>query len=58
MTVSTGDPTRSKDAVFYELRVGSFADGDGDGIGDGDGLTAKLDYLAELSGDCFWLMPV
>lgn len=29
------DPLWYKDAVFYEIRVGAFQDGDGDGTGDG-----------------------
>ena len=31
-----------KDAVFYEVHVKAFADGDGNGIGDFAGLTANL----------------
>lgn len=45
-------------AVFYEVYVRSFADSDGDGSGDLRGLTAHLDYLAELGVDALWLMPV
>ena len=37
-----------KDAVFYQLDVRSFSDGDGDGVGDLAGLTHKLDYLQDL----------
>ncbi len=54
------------DAVFYEILVRSFYDGDGDGVGDLTGLIEKLDYLND--GDPFggqdlgvtglWLMPV
>ena len=51
------DPTWYEDAIFYEVPVGSFADGDGDGIGDFLGLSAKLDYLVELGIDCVWLLP-
>jgi maltose alpha-D-glucosyltransferase/alpha-amylase len=47
-----------KDAVFYEVFVRAFADGNGDGIGDLQGLTARLDYLQELGVDCLWLLPV
>jgi 1,4-alpha-glucan branching enzyme len=32
-------------AVFYEIFVRSFQDGNGDGIGDFKGLTSRLDYL-------------
>jgi len=34
------DPLWYKDAIFYEVRVGSFYDSVGDGIGDFRGLTA------------------
>lgn len=47
-----------KDAVFYEVYVRAFADGDGDGIGDLGGLTAKLDYIQTLGVDCLWLLPI
>jgi maltose alpha-D-glucosyltransferase/alpha-amylase len=46
-----------KDAVFYEVFVRAFADGDGDGIGDLRGLTDRLDYLQDLGVDCLWLLP-
>jgi glycosidase len=54
------------DAVFYEIFVRSFYDGDGDGIGDFQGLTSKLDYLNDgdpETGDDLgitgiWLMPI
>jgi maltose alpha-D-glucosyltransferase/alpha-amylase len=47
-----------KDAVFYEVFVRAFADGNGDGIGDLPGLTEKLDYLQDLGVDCLWLLPI
>jgi maltose alpha-D-glucosyltransferase/alpha-amylase len=47
-----------KDAVFYEVFVRAFADGNGDGIGDLPGLTARLDYLQDLGVDCLWLLPI
>lgn len=47
-----------KDAVFYELYIRAFCDGNGDGHGDFKGLTSKLDYLQELGIDCIWLLPM
>jgi maltose alpha-D-glucosyltransferase/alpha-amylase len=46
-----------QDAVFYQLPVKSFFDGNGDGVGDFIGLTRKLDYIQELGVDCIWLLP-
>jgi maltose alpha-D-glucosyltransferase/alpha-amylase len=56
MTPDT-DATWYKDAVFYELSVRAFYDGNGDGHGDLKGLIQKLDYLQELGVDCIWLLP-
>lgn len=47
-----------KDAVFYEVFVRTFADGNSDGIGDLSGLTGKLDYVQDLGVDCLWLLPI
>src|SRR5688572_7353567 len=44
-------------AVFYEVLVRGFQDGNGDGTGDLRGLTEKLDYLEWLGIDCIWLLP-
>ncbi len=44
-------------AVFYEVPVRSFSDGNGDGRGDFIGLISKLDYLQWLGVDCLWLLP-
>ncbi|MEH7380531.1 alpha-glucosidase [Bacillus sp. JJ1533] len=44
-------------AVFYEIYMPSFCDGNGDGIGDFIGITSKLDYLADLGIDGLWLTP-
>jgi maltose alpha-D-glucosyltransferase/alpha-amylase len=51
-------PTWYKDAVFYELYVRAFKDGNGDGHGDLKGLLSKLDYLQALGVDCIWLLPI
>lgn len=45
-------------AIFYELYLRAFADGNGDGHGDFTGLRQKLDYLQWLGVDCIWLLPV
>jgi len=52
------DPTWYRHAVFYELLVRGFADGNSDGIGDLQGLTDRLDYLQWLGVDCIWLLPI
>jgi maltose alpha-D-glucosyltransferase / alpha-amylase len=44
-------------AVFYELSVRGFYDGNDDGFGDFGGLVEKLDYLQWLGVDCLWLLP-
>ena len=46
-----------KDAIVYQLHVKAFYDASGDGIGDFGGLTAKLDYIAELGVTAIWLLP-
>lgn len=45
-------PEWYKSAVFYELSVRTFQDGNGDGKGDFPGLTSRLDYLKNLGVDC------
>jgi len=52
------DPLWYKRAVFYEIHLRGFYDGNDDGSGDFVGLTAKLDYLAWLGIDCIWLLPM
>jgi maltose alpha-D-glucosyltransferase/alpha-amylase len=47
-----------KRAVFYEIHIRGFADGNDDGTGDLRGLTEKLDYLQWLGVDCIWLLPM
>ena len=37
-----------KDKVVYQIYPKSFMDSNGDGFGDLKGVTAKLDYLADL----------
>lgn len=54
----TADPLWYKDAVFYQVNIRAFADGNGDGHGDFVGLTKRLDYFRELGVDCIWLMPM
>ena len=45
------------DWVVYQIYPRSFYDDNGDGIGDLQGVTAKLDYLAELGVNAVWLCP-
>ena len=52
------EPLWFKTAVFYEIHLRGFYDGDGDGSGDFRGLTDKLDYLQWLGIDCIWLLPM
>ena len=56
--MDANDPLWYKDAVFYELYIRAFADGNEDGHGDFQGLTRKLDYLQQLGVDCIWLLPM
>ncbi len=51
------DPHWFKKAVFYEIHLRGFFDGNDDGSGDFIGLTEKLDYLQWLGVDCIWLLP-
>jgi maltose alpha-D-glucosyltransferase/alpha-amylase len=52
------DPHWFKRAVFYEIHIRGFFDGNGDGFGDFRGLIEKLDYLQWLGVDCIWLLPM
>ncbi len=47
-----------KEAVVYQIYPRSFNDTTGSGSGDLSGITAKLDYLADLGVDVVWLSPV
>ncbi|HEX2040437.1 MAG TPA: maltose alpha-D-glucosyltransferase [Acidimicrobiales bacterium] len=51
------DPRWFQRAVFYEVLVRGFFDGNDDGTGDLRGLREKLDYLQWLGIDCIWLLP-
>ena len=55
--VLSDDPLWYKDAIIYEVQLRSFYDSNGDGVGDLPGLTAKLDYLADLGVTALWLLP-
>ena len=48
----------AKHAVFYQIFVRSYYDGNGDGIGDLIGITQKIPYLKELGISAIWLMPI
>lgn len=47
-----------KTAVFYQIWVRSFKDGNGDGIGDLYGVYDKLDYLHSLGITAIWFSPL
>src|SRR5881296_3535684 len=51
------DPLWYKDAIIYEVHVRAFHDAVGEGVGDFRGLTAKVDYLADLGVTAIWLLP-
>src|SRR4030081_99361 len=51
-----GDPFWYRDAVVYQTHVKAFQDSNGDGVGDVAGLTARLDYLADLGVTALWLL--
>ncbi|MBP2312163.1 alpha-amylase family protein [Azospirillum soli] len=46
-----------KNAIIYNLALGTFMDSDGDGVGDFQGLQRRLDYLHGLGVTCIWLGP-
>ena len=51
-------PLWFKTAVFYEIHIRGFFDGNDDGSGDFRGLIDKLDYLQWIGVDCVWLLPM
>jgi alpha-glucosidase len=46
-----------RSAVFYQVYIRSFADGNGDGVGDLAGIRSRLPYLTELGVDALWITP-
>ncbi len=52
------NPLWFKTAIFYEIHIRGFFDGNDDGSGDFHGLIEKLDYLQWLGIDCIWLLPM
>jgi oligo-1,6-glucosidase len=54
----TDDRQWWKEAVVYQIYPRSFNDTTGSGSGDLPGITARLDYLADLGVDVVWLSPV
>ncbi|NEB79522.1 glycoside hydrolase family 13 protein [Streptomyces sp. SID14478] len=57
MTVHDSAPPWWSQAVFYQVYLRSFADGNGDGVGDLAGLRARLPYLKALGVDALWVTP-
>lgn len=57
MTMPTSRSPWWQHAVFYEVYVRSFADGNGDGLGDLPGITGRLGHLRELGVDALWITP-
>ena len=47
-----------KTAVFYQIWVRSFKDGNGDGIGDLYGVYDKLEYIRSLGVNAIWFSPL
>ncbi len=50
-------PTWWREAIIYQVYPRSFLDTNGDGVGDLPGITAKLDYIAQLGADIVWISP-
>lgn len=47
-----------QEAVFYEMYIRAFCDGNGDGHGDFQGAISKLDYVKSLGVNCIWILPM
>ncbi len=58
--MSSGIDSREwyKSAVFYQIWVRSFADGNHDGIGDLYGVYDKLEYIKSLGATAIWFNPL
>ena len=57
LTERAANPGWWRDAVFYQIYIRSFADGNGDGVGDIAGIRAKLPYIVDLGVDAIWINP-
>jgi len=60
-TLTLDQPKHRKwwhNATIYQIWVRSFYDSNDDGHGDLAGITAKLDYIAQLGVDAIWLSPI
>ncbi|MGY1595089.1 alpha-amylase family glycosyl hydrolase [Geodermatophilus sp. SYSU D00708] len=53
----TSGPDWWRDAVFYQVYIRSFADGNRDGVGDLAGIRARLPHLVDLGVDALWITP-
>jgi maltose alpha-D-glucosyltransferase/alpha-amylase len=47
-----------QEAVFYELYIRAYQDGNGDGNGDLLGAISRLDHIKSLGVDCIWILPM
>lgn len=51
------NPDWWRGAVIYQIYPRSYLDTSGNGVGDLKGITAKLDYIADLGVDGIWISP-